>query len=304
MAGRPSISAVIITLNEEKRLPYALRSVVPWVDEVVVVDMHSDDGTTDVARDMGAKVYYHDRIDFFDAARDLGLEKSSGDWLLLLDADELIPPPLSNSLIQLANSGAFDVVKVPRLNYLHGVSFKHTGWGPEQDRQTRFFRRGHVRVVETLHVGMVIQKGARIATPHYRPGHAILHFCWTDFTHSIDKLNRYSTLEAKQASMRGQSPSTWGAGGRASKEFFNRFVRAKGYRDGWRGFYMSCFAALYSIASDAKLTELSEGGSEWAQREHQQIAEQWLSAYPKDDGSGLPREELGAIGNDVSLGND
>src|SRR5205809_791168 len=98
MDDRPSISAIILTLNEEKRLPYALRSVTPWVDEIVVVDMQSDDRTVDIAREMGAKIYTHERVEFFESARALGLEKSSGDWILVLDADELIPAPLSHTL--------------------------------------------------------------------------------------------------------------------------------------------------------------------------------------------------------------
>src|SRR5450759_1251360 len=89
------ISAVINTLNEERNLPFALRSVQDWVDEIVVVDMHSEDATRDIAKQYGARVFLHERLGYADPARAFALEQAVGDWILLIDADELIPAPLS-----------------------------------------------------------------------------------------------------------------------------------------------------------------------------------------------------------------
>jgi glycosyltransferase involved in cell wall biosynthesis len=76
---RATISVVINTLNEEHRLPFALRSVRDWVDQIVVVDMHSDDGTVAVARDFGAQVFMHERLAYADPAREFALAQATGD---------------------------------------------------------------------------------------------------------------------------------------------------------------------------------------------------------------------------------
>lgn len=296
MIQKPSISAVMITLNEELRLPYSIRSVLPWTDEVVVVDMHSTDRTAQIARELGARVYDHDRIEFFDGARALGVEKSGGEWILFIDADELVPRALSRNLVGIATSGAYDVVQIPRLNYLLGEPLLHSGWGPVQDRQPRFFRRGCVSVQEHLHAPMVIEPGARVINPKYAPEQALVHFGWIDFAHCIDKLNSYTSLEAHRAFQEGNSSSQRRAAKEAWKEFFRRFIRAKGYRDGWRGFYLSCFAAMYRVTIQAKLQEFSLGGPEAARSEIRRLAELWLSEY----GQEVPRGHNG--GHDLPGG--
>src|SRR5450759_4249900 len=107
-----SISVVINTLNEEANIAYALRSVRTWVDEIVVVDMHSDDRTREVAETYGARVYLHDRVGYVEPARRFALAKATGDWILILDADELIPPRLARRLSDIAAAGQADVVSI------------------------------------------------------------------------------------------------------------------------------------------------------------------------------------------------
>ena len=85
------ISVVINTLNEERRLPYALRSVQDWVDEIVVVDTHSDDKTVEIAEEFGARIFTHERVGYADPARAFAFARATGDWILILDADELVP---------------------------------------------------------------------------------------------------------------------------------------------------------------------------------------------------------------------
>ncbi|PYU89881.1 MAG: glycosyltransferase family 2 protein, partial [Acidobacteria bacterium] len=114
----PRISVVVNTLNEEKNLPYALRSVRSWVDEIVVVDMHSQDRTVEIAREYGAKVYSHEPMGFVEPARAFAVAQAGGDWILILDADEVVPLLLSRRLREIARRDEADVVTLPRLNYL------------------------------------------------------------------------------------------------------------------------------------------------------------------------------------------
>jgi (heptosyl)LPS beta-1,4-glucosyltransferase len=256
----PRISVVVNTLNEEENLPYALRSVCSWADEMVVVDMHSDDRTAEVAAELGARVHLHERTGVVEAARNHAISLATGDWILLLDADELIPRPLSRRLREIASDDLADVVVVSRLNYLLGAPLLHTGWGPEQDRHARFFRRGCLVASETIHRPPESVAGARVVTLPYRPDEAIVHFSYLDSAHFIERLNRYTSVEALQARARGEGTTTWGTAWRAGREFAARYFRHGGYRDGWRGLYLSLFMAFYRAARDAKLVELERVG--------------------------------------------
>src|SRR5258707_246669 len=123
----------IHTLNEERNIASALRSVVSWVDEIIVVDMYSDDSTVEIARAFGAKIFLHEKTGFVEPARNFAQEKATGDWIIALDADEIIPPELSRELMKIAEDNRADICYVPRLNYFGGFPLLHSGWGPEQD---------------------------------------------------------------------------------------------------------------------------------------------------------------------------
>src|SRR5438105_10966206 len=94
----PGISAVIITLDEEKNIANAILSVKPWVQEVIVVDMKSGDRTVEIARSLGAVLYDHPRVGFVEPARATAIAHALGPWVLLLDADEMVPLTLSQEL--------------------------------------------------------------------------------------------------------------------------------------------------------------------------------------------------------------
>lgn len=283
-----SVSVAINTLNEEKNLPFALRSVRSWVDEIVVVDMHSDDRTVRIAESFGARVYTHERLGFADPARAFAISRTTGDWVLILDADEVIPARLAARLSAIARGeSALDVVKIARLNYLLGAPLRHTGWGPSSDYQKRFFRRGSLVATDTIHDFLKPAPGARTCRLPAEDGLAIVHFNYLDVSHFLDKLNRYTTIEAEQARRRGERTSPLGGSVRAAREFLRRYVFARGYRDGWRGFYLSALMALYRLSVSAKLTELSAGVSaQSAEQLYAAAAERILADYPETQKAG------------------
>lgn len=276
----PRISAVINTLNEEKNLPFALRSVRPWVDEIIVVDMHSHDRTVDIARGFGAKVLLHERVEFFDAARAFAIEQASGDWILVLDADEVVPLPLSQVLLSMASAGDADVVHIHRLNYMLGTPLMHTNCGPQQDRQPRFFKKECVRVTATIHNFFHPLPGSRVLELRFQPGLAFAHFTYLDSRDFLERLNRYTDIEAKQAFERGERLTPLGALVRAAREFGGRYLKGRGFQDGWRGVYISLFYTFYRIVAAAKLQELTTlGGRNQIESIYRQQAEEILQAY-------------------------
>jgi glycosyltransferase involved in cell wall biosynthesis len=276
----PLISAAINTWNEERNLPRALRSIRSWVDEIVVVDMHSDDRTVEIAKSFGAHVHVHERLGFADPARAFAIEQTRGSWVLILDADELVPHPLSMRLTEIAREARADVVQIPRRNYLLGAELKHTGWGLSSDYQMRFFRRGALHTTATIHDFLKPALNARLLRLPPVPELSIVHFNYLDIGHFLEKLNRYTTIEARQAAERGETSSVASALAKALSEFCSRYVGAGGYRDGWRGFYLSALMAFYRLSAAGKLTELVAGVTpERTERLYADVAERVLAEY-------------------------
>ncbi len=258
-AGR-RISVVVNTLNEEQRLGYALRSVKDWADEIVVVDMHSDDHTADVAASFGAKVLLHERLGYADPARAYAVDQSTGDWVLIIDADELIPEPLSRRLKAIAANDEADAVCIHWRNYLLGAALGHSGWGPYQDQHVRFFRRNALDLRPDVHNFVKVKDWARVLDLGPNPDLEVIHFNYLDVTHFVDKMNRYTSIEAAAAISRGGKTGRTVAIWRTAREFVGRYIRRGGYKDGWRGFYLSGLMAAYRFIALAKAEELRRNG--------------------------------------------
>lgn len=284
--GKPhtrSISVVINTLNEEANLPYAIGSVRPWADEIVVVDMHSDDGTAALARELGARVFLHERMGFADPAREFAIAQTTGDWVLILDADELVPLPLSRRLREIGDGDEADVVLVPKLAYLLGEALHRTGWGLDQGRLPLFFRRGFLHTGATVHAFLHPVPNARVIALPARAELAIAHFNYLDLTDFIERLNRYTSIEAEQAIARGSRPRAWKALAAAARELVRRYLRQGGWRDGWRGLYLSLFMAFYRIAIVAKQEERARvGPRQTVEAHYREEKERLLRAYTEE----------------------
>jgi len=274
------ISAAINTRDEERNLGFALRSLCSWVDQIVVVDMHSVDRTREIAQSFGAEVYLHEPLGFCEPARAFAIEKCTGDWVLILDADEVVPPRLSRTLREFTERDDVDLVSIPRVNYLLGARLEHTGWSPERDRHERFFRRGQLATSGRIHQGYARAEAAKSHELPFSEGNAIVHFNYLDTTHFLEKLNRYTSIEARQAVERGEKPSSFVALRRAAREFRRRYVTHQGYRDGWRGLHLSLLMALYRIATSAKHFELAnQSARDEVLRFYESEAEALLGGY-------------------------
>jgi glycosyltransferase involved in cell wall biosynthesis len=99
-----NLSLCTIVKNEEATLPRTLDSVKDIVDEIVVLDTGSSDRTREIAQDCGARVYRFEWCDDFAAARNECLKYATGDWILVLDADEVLVPSIVPQIKQAIQS--------------------------------------------------------------------------------------------------------------------------------------------------------------------------------------------------------
>jgi glycosyltransferase involved in cell wall biosynthesis len=261
-----TISGVVIALNEAHQLHYALGTLLPWCDEVVVVDQHSEDDTASIATTMGATLYQHDRTGgIADPARRFAISKASGDWIFILDADEMVPPTLAAELRRLADSDPdYDVVLVPRANVILGRWLRYGNNWPS--RHARFFRPGSLLLTDRIHKSIAPAPGTRKHKLAADPALAIWHFPGGSLSDLVRKVDRYTDIEARQAYARGRrthGPADLLLDG--GLYFWRQYVRGRGYRDGTMGLAVALTRSYYRVLTAAKLWEMPRQASRAAQ---------------------------------------
>ncbi len=253
------ISAIINTYNEECNIKYALESIKNWVDEIILVDMHSTDKTVEIAKKYKAKVYYHKKLQFVEPARKFALSKTTHNWILRLDADEIVTKELSNKLKEIVLEDKIDVVYIPSITYMSGVIIKHTGWG--WDMHPRFFRKKYMHFTHQIHKAEKTDTNARVLYLRDKKNNSVIHFNYINFEQFIDKLNRYTNVEAEQLYNDKQMVNPLFIIIIPIKEFLLRYIYKLGILDGWRGLYLSSLMSIYRMSIYAKLYERKTVGT-------------------------------------------
>jgi len=275
----PKISAVINTRNEEQNLRYCLETV-RWCDEIVVVDMESEDRTVEIAREFTDRVFPHRKILAFDGARNFAVGKAMGDWILLIDADEMVPKALADRLREIAGNNAEDIVEIPFRHYIMGDWVRHSGWG--LTLLPRFFRRGKVFFRETVHGYIGKDPAARILRLPPSQENCIHHFNYVDASHFLEKLNRYTDIEAQHLYDAKTTFSYSGLVKASLRVFFGRFLKGKGYKDGPRGFSLCLMMAFYQALSHIKLWEKHEFREDPVPSRYGRIRRELLDEWNKE----------------------
>lgn len=137
------ISACLIVKDEEELLPQCLDSIVQFIDEIILVDTGSIDATLDIAEEYGCKVYHYAWTDDFSAARNESLKHATGDWLLVIDADEVLTQESIAVIQQAVESTEHDALAVTVLNKMP------QGWS--KHHSPRLFRRERVKYQGIVH---------------------------------------------------------------------------------------------------------------------------------------------------------
>lgn len=163
------ISGVVVAFNEEANIRWSVGSLLPWCDEVVVIDQESQDRTAEIARALGARVVSHPNTPIVEESRAFAVEQTTGDWVLLLDADEMIPAQLGRQLREIADGAeTADVVLIPRVNVVLG-RWARVGVKNWPNCHPRFFRRGAVALSSQIHHGIEVPDSARRRKLEARP---------------------------------------------------------------------------------------------------------------------------------------
>jgi len=231
-AERHTISACLIVRDEAQRIGTALDSVA-FCDEVVVVDSGSSDGTQDIARAAGARVV-ESPWPGFGAQRNVAADHATCDWILEVDADETITPPLAREIAEfLATPGPRDDIDILALPMRH--RFLGAPLGPSAqypNYRTRMFRRGRYRHDE----GRSVHEGLKPHTVTLALHGDMTHELAATWREALGDVWRYSRFEAATFSP-VLNPRTVVVGlvARPTAKALYRLVVDGAWRDGWRG---------------------------------------------------------------------
>jgi glycosyltransferase involved in cell wall biosynthesis len=226
------VSAVIITKNEEAMLPDCLRSL-DWVDEIVVLDSGSTDRTLELARAAGAKVSQSADWPGFGAQKNRASALAGGEWILSIDADERVTPELAAEMRRaMADAGGVSAFEIARLSSYCGRAMRHSGWWP--DYVTRLYRAGRARFSDDLVHERLIADG-----PVGRLRGVLRHEPFSSLEQVLDKMNRYSTLGARQMAGAGRSTGLATGVAHGLAAFVKTYLLQAGFLDGAEGFMLA-----------------------------------------------------------------
>jgi len=246
------LSVVTIAKNEESNIGECIKSTAGWADEHIVVDDFSVDRTLEIAKSLGAKVFQR-RMDIEGVHRNWAYQKARNEWVLSLDADEMVTDELKDEINKVLNidNTEFDAYSIPIKTYIGNYWVRYGGWYPAG--KVRLFRKSKFRYEEVGVHPRIILDG--------RCGHLtkdIIHKGYADFAELFRTLDSQTTLEAQkwfnERRKIGVTKMLW----KALDRFFRAYVRKQGYKDGIVGLVVAVNGAMYQFLSYAKYWELLE----------------------------------------------
>ena len=220
------LSVVFTAWNEEKGIARAIASIKKLADEIiVVVDEATTDRTAEVAKKLGAKIFTHPHTGIVEPMRNFSIAKATGDWILLLDADEEVPLALAKKIKELIKDSAVDYYRLPRKNIIFGKWITSDHWWP--DYVYRLFRRGAVTWEDTVHSIPITQgKGADL------PAHedlGLVHHNYSTVSQYLERIDRYTQAALPQSFIPSDLIT------KPIGEFLSQYFARKGYTQGLHG---------------------------------------------------------------------
>lgn len=244
-----SIAAIIITKDEERNIADCLESLA-WADERIVVDAESRDRTVDIANTYTPRVFVRSWPGY-GPQKNFGIDQSTADWILIVDADERVTTPLREEICRLMEAGPpSDVAgyEIPRRNFFYGRWIE--GGGIYPDYQLRLFRRTAGRYDDILlHERFQITgRVSRLFSP-------LDHYSMPTIRHHVRKMMRYTTLGAQEKLKTSSHISAMQIGVNHLGTIAKTYLLRRGYQDGIHGLIVAMFAGMHTFVKYAKAWE-------------------------------------------------
>ncbi|MEZ4387848.1 MAG: glycosyltransferase family 2 protein [Candidatus Krumholzibacteriia bacterium] len=241
------VSAAIITRNDARALDRCLASLT-FCDEVVVLDQQSTDDTAAVCARHGARLEQSEWLGF-GRTKQRAAELCRGRWVLSIDSDEVVTPPLAAAIAALPAAPAEAAFTINRLSRFLGRWIRHCGWHP--DHVVRLFDRERAGFDDRP-----VHEAVEVRGPLGRLDGLLEHYPYETMEQYIGKLDRYTTAAAADLHAAGRRGSLAQAAVRSQATFWRMWVLQGGVLDGWAGTVLCQASAFYVLSKYVKLWRL------------------------------------------------
>lgn len=241
MSDGATLSALVVAHNEEAQLAACLETL-RFADEIVVVLDRCTDGSKAIAEGFGARIL-EGAWEIEGPRRMAGIEACAGPWVLEVDADERVPAELADEIHRTIAEAAPGYFLIPYDNYV-GDRLVRYGWGGSWgvSATARLFTKGaKVWGNQRIHPELTLTGERRWLTAR------MVHHVDRTISDMIRRLDRYTTARAQDMRERGSTESFGRNFRRLFTRFFKCYVRRKGYREGYYGFLIALFAAIWPM---------------------------------------------------------
>lgn len=277
MSERPTITAALITLNEQHELP-GLLSQLDWVDEVVVVDSGSVDQTVAVARESGCRVAVR-RFDDYATQRNYALQMARGDWILSMDADERPTRRLVTEIRRCLSDPSFDAFRVRIRSRIFGRRFRFSG--TQDDCPVRLFRRGTAAWRGGVHERLCVRG------PVGQLRGWLEHETLGDLAEFLQKMNHYTAIEVRDRAGRAEAPRRHEIWTAPLLEIGRRLIWKLGLLDGPQGWAFGLLSGLSAWVTAVRHRKSWDESQRWL--DHRSVAETASWAAVKRHAGAFPR---------------
>lgn len=253
---RLSISIAMVACNEAANIGRTLESVVNLADEVNLIDSGSTDCTLKISQSFGPKIrIFQEPWKGFARQKNSAIDKASGDWVMLLDADEVVSPALAAEIqTLLAGEPKYNAYYIPRLNLIFGRWIRHGGFYP--DAKLRLFRKGAARLPEDLDV----HETPKTAEATGKLTHDLLHYQYPTLAQYIEHMDRYSAASVPLLLRKGRTSHSLAAFLvnvvlNPMMTFLKNYIFRLGFLDGREGLLLNLYHSTYVSWKYAKTWE-------------------------------------------------
>jgi glycosyltransferase involved in cell wall biosynthesis len=231
------ITAIIPTLNEEERIQNSLKSA-EFADEVIVIDSYSTDKTVEIVKQSNA-ILLQRKFDDFSSQKNYAIDHASNDWIIWIDADEVLTTELQDEIKKAIHHPEDNVgFYVYRIFFFKGKRMRYTG--TQNDRLIRVFNRKYCKYEGKVHEK--IKAEGKLGVLENR----ILHYSYISFDRYIIKLNQHSALKAEELFETGMLITPFHVIIKPIARFIKHYFIKLGFLDGFYGFVIS-FALSYGV---------------------------------------------------------
>ncbi len=253
MGKEVPFTGIVVVYNEDDMLRNCLESLY-FCDDLIVVDLGSEDESIDIAKDVGARVVHHEHVPTAPEARKYGAEHASTEWVVYLDPDEIFPSHLDERIRDVIRSCEnVGKVMIPWLFHFDGEPLYGTRWGGEK-------YKGHVVSRKKCHIGpphsnyvhkdVSLKEGYVSRKIEWNEKDAIRHYWADSWGELFEKHRRYIENEGETRYEEGERFPGWGRWARRVAAAFKRcYIDHKGWKEGGTGLLLSAFWAWYKGAS-------------------------------------------------------